>query len=60
VQLALYGSTEQARNVAKVGKSKSSQSLAARMPSSEIAAKVGMAEINSVATHRVVRLGARG
>lgn len=40
-RLAPYGSEEQACNVAKVGKTKTPGSLVARMPSAEIAAKVG-------------------
>ncbi len=40
-KLAPYGSFEQSDNLAKVGKSKSSASLAGRMPSPDIVAKVG-------------------
>jgi hypothetical protein len=40
-RLTLYGSAEHAASVAKVGKSKTPLSLAARMPSPDIVAKVG-------------------
>lgn len=62
-KLTPYGATEHARAVSKVGKSKTPMNLARRMPSSEIAAKVGpvvgvMLERPSVRTRRVVRLNA--
>lgn len=59
-RLTIYGSAKQAHNVAKVGKSKTSRSLAARMPSPEIAAKVGIRDVIVAQTHRVVRRGAQG
>lgn len=40
-RLAPYGSIDHAGDVAKVGKVKAPQSLAARMPSPDIVAKVG-------------------
>lgn len=36
-----YGCADRARNATKVGKGKTPKSLAARMPSPELAAKVG-------------------
>lgn len=61
-RLTPFGSAEQAYNLSKVGKSKSPQSLAALMPSREIAAKVGRAEAVScgMLTRRVVRRSAQG
>ncbi|MCB2060576.1 MAG: hypothetical protein R3E09_14675 [Novosphingobium sp.] len=40
-RLTPYGSTDQAQNLSKVGKSKTPLSLAQRMPSPDIVAKVG-------------------
>lgn len=40
-RLTPYGSTDHSNLVAKVGKSKTPMSLASRMPSPELAAKVG-------------------
>ncbi len=54
-RLAPYGSDDRAGDVAKVGKSKSSPSLAARMPLPEIAAKVGEVGTLAIRSHRVVR-----
>jgi hypothetical protein len=61
-RLALYGSREHAHTLAKVGldKGKTPQILAARMPSREVAAKVGGAGIHGARTRRVVRLNERG
>lgn len=62
-RLAPYGSAEHAHNAAKVGsgKGKTPERLAARMPSPEIAAKVGQGGgIDRARTHRVVRRNARG
>ncbi|HKX79095.1 MAG TPA: hypothetical protein VJM34_11310 [Novosphingobium sp.] len=56
-----YGSFEHAHNVAKVGKGKTPGSLAERMPSAEIAAKVGVVGIvDGSDERRVVRLNAKG
>jgi len=55
-RLAPYGSAEHLGDVAKVGKGKTARRLADRMPSSDIAAKVGFPVINSAAAHRLVRL----
>jgi hypothetical protein len=57
-RLAPYGSVEHAHVVSKVGKAKTPQNLAARMPSPEIAAKVGTAAMTKALTHRVKRLNA--
>ena len=54
-RLAPYGSDDRAGDVAKVGKSKTSPSLAARMPSPEVAAKVGEIGTSALQSHRVVR-----
>jgi hypothetical protein len=62
MRLTPYGSNEHALNVAKVGKSKTPQSLASRMPSPEIAAKVGVqSSASGVGTRsfRVVRRSAQ-
>jgi hypothetical protein len=60
-RLTAYGSPEYAHNLAKVGKSKTPHSLAGRMPSPEIAAKVGAVGIGLGArTRRVVRLNTQG
>ncbi|MDE8650300.1 hypothetical protein [Novosphingobium album (ex Liu et al. 2023)] len=60
-RLTPYGSTENAHAVAKVGKSKTPHSLAERMPSPELAAKVGQPGIDAARmTRRVVRHNARG
>jgi hypothetical protein len=61
MRLTPYGSNEHALNVAKVGKSKTPQSLASRMPSPEIAAKVGSPTISSIGAPslRVVRRSAQ-
>ena len=57
--LSPFASAETACNLSKVGKSKSPQSLAARMPSRDIAAKVG-GSVPVMTTRRVVRRSARG
>ena len=54
-RLAPYGSDDRASDVAKVGKSKASPSLAARMPSPKIAAKVGEIKASIAMSYRVVR-----
>jgi hypothetical protein len=64
-RLKPYGSDTFARDVAKVGKSKTPISLARRMPSPEIASKVGgaqhiAAEQGGGRTHRLVRRRAQG
>jgi hypothetical protein len=62
-RLAPYGSEQHARNLAKVGppdKGKSPQSLARRMPSPDIAAKVGVPGIGEAPTRRVVRRKQQG
>lgn len=51
-----YGSAEFAGSVAKVGKSKSPKSLADRMPSPELAAKVGGGKMGSAGARSIVRL----
>lgn len=53
-RLTPYGLTEYTDTVAKVGKFKVSQRLAARMPSAEVAAKVG--QTNGMAGDRGFRL----
>jgi hypothetical protein len=59
-RLTAYGAPEHAGNIAKVGKSKTPRSLAARMPSAEIAAKVGSSMIGDGASERrVVRRNAQ-
>lgn len=55
-KLKPYGSAEFAGSVAKVGKSKSPKSLADRMPSAELAAKVGSATVSTDGVRSVVRL----
>jgi hypothetical protein len=57
--LAPYGLSERADLLAKVGKSKTPEGLAARMPSAEVAAKVGITNEIGAETRRVVRLSAR-
>jgi hypothetical protein len=58
-RLTPYGSADQVQNVAKVGKKKTSRSLAVRMPSPDIAAKVGQSLVTvGNGRLRVVRLGA--
>ena len=60
VSLQPYGSEELARNLAKVGtKDKTPHSLAARMPSSQIAAKVGTPGVSDIRPFRVIRRNAR-
>ena len=60
MQLAPYGTIEQSRNAAKVGgKNKTPLSLAARMPSVEIAAKVGTTGVSDIKPFRIVRRNAR-
>ncbi|MDE8650153.1 hypothetical protein [Novosphingobium album (ex Liu et al. 2023)] len=59
MQLTPYGSAENAHAIAKVGKSKTPRSLADRMPSAELAAKVGGVPTINAVTHRVVRHNAR-
>lgn len=58
-KLSPFASADAAYNLSKVGKSKSPHSLAARMPSRDIASKVGGGP-PVIATRRVVRLSARG
>lgn len=55
MRLIPYGSIDHAHNVAKVGKKKTPLALVERMPSAELAAKVGPTT-DSERTHRVVRL----
>ena len=57
-RLMPYGATDQANNLSKVGKKITSPSLAARMPSAEIAAKVGVRAVISNQQRRVVRIHA--
>jgi hypothetical protein len=58
-RLTPYGSNQHAVGVSKVGKSKSPTSLAVRMPSPEVAAKVGVqGAIRGARTRRVVRRNA--
>ncbi|MDE8650299.1 hypothetical protein [Novosphingobium album (ex Liu et al. 2023)] len=64
-RLTPYGSAENAGNIAKVGKSKTPRSLAGRMPSPELVAKVGMGGDPGTGGGgtiglRVVRRNARG
>jgi hypothetical protein len=59
-RLAPYGSDDHAGDVAKVGKNKSPRSLAGRMPSPEIAAKVGPPDTFAARGHRVVRRNRQG
>jgi len=60
-RLTPYGCGADAPFISKVGgKGKTPHSLAARMPSPEIAAKVGGEGIVPVRTHRVVRRNALG
>ena len=58
-KLSPFASAETAYNLSKVGKSKSPQSLAARMPTRDIASKVGGGSIPIMSVRRVVRLSAR-
>lgn len=60
MRLTPYGSAEQLLNVAKVGKKATSPSLAARMPSPEIAAKVGQIPSVGGQAFRVVRRSSQG
>ena len=61
-RLTPFGSAETAYNLSKVGKSKTPMSLLGRMPSREVASKVGgtavgqVIERAAVRTRRVVRL----
>ena len=62
--LAPYGSLDHAELAAKVGKGKTPRSLSDRMPSSDIAAKVGSAPASGLAPYlgdeaSVVRRNAR-
>jgi hypothetical protein len=61
MRLTPYGSNQHALNLAKVGKSKTPQSLASRMPSPEIAAKVGSPTVMGIGARslRVVRRSAK-
>lgn len=63
-RLAPYGSQEQDFGVSKVGKLKTARRLAARMPSAEVAAKVGLQAPGASPTPdqivRVLRLNSRG
>jgi hypothetical protein len=54
-KLMPYGSIDHTNSLAKVGKSKTPASLAERMPSPAIAAKVGSPIVVSARAHRVVR-----
>jgi hypothetical protein len=59
--LTPYGSIERAAGIAMVGKSKTPTSLAERMPSADVAAKVGMSNLTGIAAmRRVVRLHGKG
>lgn len=60
-RLTPFASVDAVHNLAKVGKSKSPLSLAARMPSPEIAAKVGGGGPidNDISARRVVRMSAQ-
>ncbi|MDE8650154.1 hypothetical protein [Novosphingobium album (ex Liu et al. 2023)] len=58
-RLTPYGSAENAHAIAKVGKSKTPRSLADRMPSAELVAKVGNTAIGTMGSGRVVRRNAR-
>jgi hypothetical protein len=63
-RLAPYGSDDHAGDVAKVGKVKAPPSLAARMPSPDIGAKVGqmpaVGAISAARSYRVVRRERQG
>lgn len=60
-RLTPYGFGKEAAAFSMVGgKGKTPQSLADRMPSPEIAAKVGTGGMCAARTHRVVRHNARG
>jgi hypothetical protein len=59
-RLTPYGSEQHAHMLAKVGKEKTPSSLAARMPSAQIAANVGVPGIRGARTRRVVRSNERG
>jgi len=65
-RLTPYGSIEHASNIAKVGKKVTPPTLALRMPSREIAAKVGVATVGMAMdcpewqARRLVRLNAKG
>lgn len=54
-RLAPYASAQQVSNIAKVGKNKTPRSLVERMPSPEVAAKVGPPPPSPVEARRVVR-----
>lgn len=58
--LTPFASIEQAHNLSKVGKSKSPHSLAARMPGSDLVAKVGKINIQAEGAdlRRVIRRNA--
>jgi hypothetical protein len=59
-RLAPYGSAKQAHTISKVGKGKTPNTLAARMPSPELAAKVGPSDVMlGTQTRRVVRRNAQ-
>jgi len=58
--LAPYGSTENLGDMAKVGKGKTPHGLADRMPSPDIASKVGIVGNLIMSSHRVVRLNRQG
>lgn len=61
-RLTPFGSADTAYNLSKVGKSKTPMSLLGRMPSREVASKVGGSSVGqilerpAVRTRRVVRL----
>lgn len=59
MKLNPYGSQEFAGNVAKVGKGKSPKSLADRMPTAELAAKVGAVGVEESTARQIVRLTAK-
>ena len=58
-RLMPYGATDHADHVSKVGKKMTSPSLAARMPSVEIAAKVGVTPMLNSCGRTVRRLNQR-
>ena len=58
-KLSPFASAEAAYNLSKVGKSKSPQSLAARMPTRDIASKVGGGGTPVITIRRVVRRSAQ-
>ena len=59
IRLTPYGLADYLETVSKVGKLKTARRLAARMPSPEIAAKVGLGDTMVARSCRVVRRNAR-